>query len=443
MGKAATDSILVTKDQSSEKLSEEGKKTLLAAFFGFTVDMIDVYLPIIALAPAMVYFQPADLSPTVATTLYFLVFVLSLIGRPIGSMIFGYYGDKIGRRKTTLVSILGIAVSTLLIALLPGYAAWGLGGIITMAILRLFAGIFMGGEYTSANPLAMEYAPKQKRGLFGGFINAGFPAGTIIVSVVTLATLKLFPAGDATSAYAVWGWRIPFIIGAMLSFALFIYSYYKVPESEVWKESKKADNPLKDLFSKANLAQLGQVFLVMSGVWFATNAIISSLPGMLKMLKVDSTLSTNAQLITNIVMFFLFIFAGAISQKIGRKAVLILFGILGFTVSPILYYYLLSSGYQSAGSLILLVLLVNSLVIPVFGVLTSYITERFHTGVRASGYGVGYSLALIIPALTPFIMLGLQRFMPYVYTPIVILVIGGLFITIGALIGPETKEVDL
>jgi MFS family permease len=141
MGKAATDSILVTKDQSSEMLSEEGKKTLLAAFFGFTVDMIDVYLPIIALAPAMVYFQPADLSPTVATTLYFLVFVLSLIGRPIGSMIFGYYGDKIGRRKTTLVSILGIAVSTLLIALLPGYAAWVLGGIITMAILRLFAGI--------------------------------------------------------------------------------------------------------------------------------------------------------------------------------------------------------------------------------------------------------------------------------------------------------------
>ncbi|WP_221175999.1 MFS transporter [Brevibacillus fluminis] len=442
MGKAMANNVAVAEERPNEKLSDEGKKTLLAAFFGFTVDMIDVYLPIIALAPAMVYFQPADLSPTVSTTLYFLVFVLSLIGRPVGSMIFGYFGDKIGRRKTTLVSILGIAVSTLLIALLPGYAAWGLGGIVTMAILRLVAGIFMGGEYTSANPLAMEYAPKRKRGLFGGFINAGFPAGTIIVSVVTLATLKLFPAGDATSAYAVWGWRIPFVIGALLSFALFLYSYYKVPESEVWKESKKAENPLKDLFSKANLSQLGQVFLVMSGVWFVTNAIISSLPGMLKMLKVDSAVSTNAQLVTNIIMFVLFIFAGAISQKIGRKAVLVIFGILGFTVAPFLYYYLLSSGYQNTATLILLVVLVNSLVIPVFGVLTSYITERFHTGVRASGYGVGYSLALIIPALTPFFMLGLQNVMPYLYTPIVILVIGGLFITVGALLGPETKDVD-
>ncbi|NGQ93976.1 MHS family MFS transporter [Brevibacillus sp. SYP-B805] len=442
MGKVVSNNVIAANGLQGSQLSGEGKKTLLAAFFGFTVDMIDVYLPIIALAPAMAYFQPADLPPTVSTTLYFVVFVLSLIGRPVGSVIFGYFGDKIGRRKTTLISILGIAISTLLIALLPGYAAWGLGGIITMAVLRLLAGIFMGGEYTSANPLAMEYSPKEKRGMYGGFINAGFPAGTIIVSIVTMATLKLFPAGDANSAYAVWGWRVPFVFGAALSFALFLYSYYKVPESEVWKEAKKAENPLKDLFSKQNLAHLGQVFLVMSGVWFVTNAIISSLPGMLKMLKVDSMVSTNAQLVTNIIMFVLFILAGAISQKIGRKAVLIIFGVLGFTVSPVLFYYLLSSGYQDTLTLTVLVVLVNSLVIPVFGVLTSYITERFHTGVRASGYGVGYSLALIIPALTPFFMLGLQNFMPYVYTPIVILVIGGLCITIGAMLGPETKDVD-
>lgn len=439
----ATVNLRAKEAEQTGKMSSEGKKTLMAAFFGFTVDMIDVYLPIIALAPAMIYFQPADLSPTIAITLYYLIFVLSLLGRPLGSFIFGYAGDKIGRRKTTLISIMGIGVSTLLIALLPGYAVWGLGGIFAMAFLRFIAGIFMGGEYTSANPLAMEYAPKHKRGIFGGIINAGFPAGTIIVSVATLATLNFFPAGDANSAYAVWGWRIPFLLGAAMSFALYIYTYYKVPESEVWKESKKAENPLKDLFSKQNLAQLGQVFLVMSGVWFVTNAVISSLPGMLKMLKVDSVVSTNAQLITNVIMFALFIMAGGISQKIGRKTVLIIYGVLSFTIAPVLYYILLKSGYQNTFQLIILVILVNVLVIPVFGVLTSYITERFHTGVRASGYGVGYSLALIIPALTPFYMLGLQNVMPYVYTPVVILVVGGLFITIGALLGPETKNVDL
>jgi len=434
--------IQATTAESSNK-NGQGKKALIAAYFGFTVDMIDVYLPIIALAPAMIYFQPADLSPTLSTTLYYLIFVLSLIGRPIGSFIFGYAGDKIGRRKTTLISIFGIGATTLLIACLPGYEILGLGGVLLLAALRFISGIFMGGEYTSANPLAMEYAPKNKRGMYGGLINAGFPTGTIIVSLATLGTLQLFPAGDATSLYAVWGWRIPFIIGALLSFILFIYTFKNVEESKVWEESKKADNPIKDLFSKKNLSLLGQVFLVMSGVWFITNAIVSSLPGILKYLNVDSVHSTNAQLITNLFMFFLFILAGAISQKIGRKTVLIFFGIMSFTLSPLFYYMLLNGGYQSTGKMILLVVLVNCLAIPVFGVLTSYISERFSTGVRASGYGIGYSLALVIPAMTPFFMLGLKSFMPYEFTPIVILVIGGLFITIGALLGPETKKVDL
>ncbi|UVI30635.1 MFS transporter [Paenibacillus spongiae] len=438
----STSTISAAAAESSNK-NGQGKKALIAAYFGFSVDMIDVYLPIIALAPAMIYFQPADMSPTLSTTLYYLIFVLSLIGRPIGSFIFGYAGDKIGRRKTTLISIMGIGVTTLLIACLPGYATLGLGGVLLLAALRLISGIFMGGEYTSANPLAMEYAPKNKRGMYGGLINAGFPTGTIVVSLATLGTLQLFPAGDATSLYAVWGWRIPFLIGALLSFILFVYTYRNVEESKVWEGSKKAENPIKDLFSKKNLSLLGQVFLVMSGVWFVTNAIVSSLPGILKYLNVNSVDSTNAQLVTNVIMFFLFIFAGAISQKIGRKTVLLIFGILSFTLSPIFYYMLLNGGYQNTTKLIVLVVLVNCLAIPVFGVLTSYISERFSTGVRASGYGIGYSLALVIPALTPFFMLGLKNFMPYEFTPIVILVIGGLFITIGALLGPETKKVDL
>ncbi|MFJ5770414.1 MFS transporter [Psychrobacillus sp. NPDC093180] len=427
---------------NDEKLSKDGKKTVTTAFLGFTVDMIDVYLPIIALAPAMIYFQPANLSPTIATTLYFTIFVLSLIGRPIGSFIFGFAGDKIGRRKTTLIAILGLAVTTFIIALLPGYSVWGLGGIISIAALRFLSGIFMGGEYTSANPLAMETSPKSKRGVFGGLINAGFPLGTIIVSVSTLITLSFLPAGDASAPYSVWGWRIPFLLGALLSFVLFIYSYFELPESEVWKTSKKTTNPLKALFSKDHFGQLGQVFLLMSGVWFVTNAIISSLPGMLKMLNVSSTISTYSQLFANIVLFALFILAGAVSQKAGRKTVLTIFGVLSFTIAPIVYFFLLQSGYQNTVQLIILVIAVHALVVPVFGVLTSYITERFDTSVRASGYGVGYSLALVIPAMTPFIMLGLQNFMPYVYTPIVILIIGGICITIGALLGPETKDVD-
>ncbi|MGX9133298.1 MFS transporter [Rummeliibacillus sp. JY-2-4R] len=431
-----------TQETSPTKMSKDGKKTLLTAFMGFTIDMIDVYLPIIALAPAMIYFQPSHLSPTLATTIYFTIFILSLLGRPIGSFIFGYAGDKIGRRKTTLIAIAGIGATTLLIAILPGYSTWGLTGIVLMAILRFLSGVFMGGEYTSANPLAMEMSPKKKRGLFGGIINAGFPFATIIVSVVTLITLHFLPAGDATALYSLWGWRIPFLLGVLISVSLFIYSYYELPESEVWANSKVTENPLKALFSKKHSKSLFQVFVLMTGVWFITNAIISSLPGMLKFLQVDSTLSTYSQFASNIFLFAFFILAGAFSQKVGRRKVLTLFGVSSFTIAPIIYFFLLRGGYENVYSLIGLAILLHVLSVPIFGVLTSYITERFDTSVRASGYGVGYSLALVIPSLTPYIMLGLKSFMPYVYTPIVILVVGGICITIGALMGPETKDVD-
>src|SRR6516164_10552512 len=100
------------------------RRAVRAACFGFFVDMFDVYLPIAALAPALTYFIPAGLSGTTQATIFYVVFAVTLIGRPLGALIFGYFGDLLGRRKTTLVSVGGFAVVTSLIALLPGYAAW-------------------------------------------------------------------------------------------------------------------------------------------------------------------------------------------------------------------------------------------------------------------------------------------------------------------------------
>ncbi len=120
-----------------------GQRALRAAFMGFFVDMFDVYLPIVALGPAMSYFQPATLSPALQSTLYFIVFALSLVGRPVGATLFGHYGDRFGRRKITLLSMGGFAVVTLLIGLLPGYQTWGIGSVGLLAFLRLVDGIFL------------------------------------------------------------------------------------------------------------------------------------------------------------------------------------------------------------------------------------------------------------------------------------------------------------
>jgi MFS family permease len=159
---------------------------------------------------------------------------------------------------------------------------------------------------------------------------------------------------------------------------------------------------------------------------------------------VSSVVVTNAQLVASLLLAITFVPFGMLGQKIGRRPVLILFGLAGFTVGPFLYYVLVRSGYRSTLQVIVLVTLINLCALPVWAIVTSYINERFPTGCRASGYGIGYSAATIIPAFSSFYMLGLKGLgMPYEYTEIVIFGVGGLLLFVGALCGPETKHVEL
>jgi MFS family permease len=423
---------------------EAGQRTLWAAFFGFFVDMFDVYLPVVALGPAMSYFQPATLSPTLNTTLFYVVFALSLVGRPLGATFFGYYADKIGRRKVTVISMAGFAVTTLLIGLLPGYETWGIASIATLIFLRFVDGIFLGGEYTGANPLAMENAPKEKRGKWSAFIHAGFPIAMVVMSLLTTGLLRVIPAGSTHSPYVQWGWRIPFFIGALLAAGASLYCLRKVPESEVWANSEKTKSPFKELFRGGNLRCLLQVFVLMSGAWFTLNAAISILPGVLLNVRhVDHITVTNAQLVANLLVAAVFVPFGMLGQKVGRRPMLILMGIAASTAGPYFYYVLVKSGYQNGLELTALVSLINLFTTPVWAFITSYVNERFPTAVRATGYGIGYSAAMIIPAFSSFYLLGLRELgIPYEYTQIVILALGGLLLLVGALSGPETKNVD-
>ena len=392
--------------------------------------MFDVYLPVVALGPAMSYFQPATLSPTLKSTLFYSVFALSLVGRPVGATLFGHYGDKLGRRKVAVISMGGFAFVTMLLALLPGYESWGITSIVILTLLRFVDGIFLGGEYTGVNPLAMEYAPKEKRGKWAAFIHTGFPLSLAAMSLVTTGLLRVLPAGSPHSPYVQWGWRIPFFLGALFAGGVFLYYIKKVPESDVWAKAEKTKSPLKELFLGNNFRCLLQVFLVMSGAWFTLNAVTAILPGvLLTVLHVNSVVVTNALLVAYCLLAVIFVPVGMLGQKIGRRTILALIGLAGFTAGPILYYVLVRSGYRSAFQLILLVTLINLCATPVWAIVTSYIHERFPTGIRATGYGVGYSAATIIPAFSSFYMLGLKGLgVPYEYTEIVIFAVGGFLI---------------
>jgi len=151
----------VASRRDDEALDPRAKNAIRGAFLGFFVDIFDIYLPIVVLAPALIYFVSPEISGTASTIIGASIFVATLVGRPVGALIFGRFADTIGRRRTTIVAVSGFGVITLLLALMPGYQQIGITAVIIFIILRFIDGIFLGGEYTSASPLAMEYSPRR------------------------------------------------------------------------------------------------------------------------------------------------------------------------------------------------------------------------------------------------------------------------------------------
>jgi len=429
--------------QGQGRLNPHAKSAIRGAWLGFFVDMFDIYLPIVVLAPALIYFVSTDLSPSTTAIVGGSIFAATLIGRPVGAFIFGHYADKIGRRRTTIISVTGFAVGTGLIALLPGYQQWGIGAVILFILLRFIDGIFLGGEYTSASPLAMEYSPKEKRGFYGALIMTGYPLAYATISILTLILLQVIPAGGLNSPYVQWGWRIPFILGSLMAFALVFYYVRSVHESEVFEESGGTESPLRELFRGQNLWSFLQVFVMMGGFWLTLYTASAMLPGLLTTeLGMSGTRLTITLAVAFLILAGAYMAAGMISQRIGRRPYIIMNAIVMGTVGTFLYYLLMSTAPKNLFTIILLVTLVVAVVTAPWGLTTTYINERFQTGVRASGFGLGYSLAVIPPAFYAFYQAGLASLMPFKYTPLPLLVLGALLMLIGAAWGPETKEVD-
>src|SRR5919205_4653564 len=313
-----------TASRQQESLDPRAKHAIRGAWFGFFVDMFDIYLPIVVLAPALAYFVAPDLDAVTKSVISGSIFAATLLGRPIGSFIFGHFADAIGRRRMTIMSVSGFGVVTLLMALLPGYEQWGIAAVILLIALRLIDGVFLGGEYTSANPLAMEYSPKEKRGFYSAFVMSGYPVAYAAISAITLGLLFLLPAGDINSPYVQWGWRIPFLIGAALAFAFLIYFVRSVRESELFEESGGSEAPLRSLFRGQNLKNFLQVFVLMSGFWLTLQTIAAILPGLLgDPVGLSKTNTTITLVVANVALVGGYVASGMISQRVGRRPFLI------------------------------------------------------------------------------------------------------------------------
>ncbi len=433
------------------------RRALGSSWVGFFVDMVDIYLPVIALAPAIEYFQPQTLAAGQAGTLFFVTFAATLLGRPVGALIFGHLADTIGRRRVTLASIAGFSVCTILIGLLPGHATWGLAAPAALIGLRFLDGIFLGGEYTAATPLAFEHCPPGARGLFGGLLMSAYAAAYAAVSALVLVLLLLLPAG----AYQAWGWRVPFLAGGLAGLVFLLWRT-RVPESPLWQASAAARQgsegrgdaggyppgsarqvPVQVLLRGASRHDFVQVLVLMVGLWLVATSVVSVLPQrLLAHLGQSPVWVTTVLLAAQPVVIGGFIAAGMTSQKVGRRRALA----LGATVSGTAGFtcYVLTLTLPAAGwPLAILVVATEVTTLAVWGVVTSYVNERFATNVRATGFGMAYSLALVPASFYAFYLTGLTRLMPERLTQLVLLGVGSLMALGGAWWGPETRDVDL
>ncbi|WP_114812120.1 MFS transporter [Paraburkholderia kururiensis] len=440
----------VVERNSDQSIETKRRNAIKGAFFSEFIDMFDIYLPVVVLSPVLAYFQPPHLSSGMETILASLVFITTLLGRPVGALLFGMIADRVGRRSASIWSVSGFGIVTLLIALLPGYQSIGIVSYWLLVLLRFVDGIFLGGGYTGAMPLAIEYSKKAQRGFVGGFIIAGFPAAYVTINLVAMVMFVLFPLNGMNSLYAQWGWRIPFVIGAVLAGILALYYVHKVAESEIWKSeagdrpSQAEKLPLTDLLRGSSGRNLLQVLLMMTGFWLTQNIITIFLPtGLLvKTLHLTGFQMTLTLMVTYCVLFFSYIASGMIAQRIGRRRFFVIVGPAIATVGAALMYALATVQGLSLTTIIVLTCLLAVLVTSPWGVIVTYINERFVTDVRATGFGVGFSLSVIIPSFYAFYMNWLGAFMPLHLTSVVLLTVGGLIGAIGALMGPETKDVD-
>lgn len=428
-----------TRSTKDPGLSPEARRSMYGGIISLVVDSYDIYVPAFVLPAAMDYFEPASMSDTQKATMTSVVFTITLLARPIGGVIFGNLGDKIGRKRITMMAGVGFTVITLAIACLPGYALWGYGALGALIALRFIGGVFLGGGYAGPVPLAIERSPARLRGPVGGIIAAGAGVAVFFINLVELTALEPMAPG----AYTSWGWRLPFFFGVLLGLGYLLY-YARVPEVDTKSlaaDRKTGRQPLVELLTGPQFKSLLQVFLLMTGMWFAAQMLVSFLPSLLiQVLHADPTDVTVLELVMSVITSGAMIGFATLSQRVGRRPVLIAASSGTAVIGALAFAFMVMAAKDGAAFPLVATLAIVASVLAngPLGTIVTYLNERFTLGVRSSGYGTAYTVSLILPSLYSVWIGLLANVMPFEYAPVVLIAVGGALFAAGAWLGPET-----
>lgn len=423
-----------------EKLERDPVKTvILASMMGTAIEFFDFY----AYGTASAAYFPSvffpQTTPLLATLLSLLTFGVAFVARPFGSFLFGHFGDRLGRKKTLVVSLLVMGVATVSIGFIPGYSSIGVWGALLLCLCRFVQGIGLGGEWSGAVLVATENAPEDKRALYGAFPEVGAPIGFFICNGLFFFLENVLTPDQMQS----FGWRIPFWASAVLV-VISLYVRRRLQETPLFKLAQERDNttrsPLREVF-KSNWKEILKGTFLMGATYamfftlttwslsYATTALGFSHSEFLLLL------------MGAIVEFAVLIMATSVlADKIGRKKVLMTASVL-LVVFSLVFPFFLEGRHNMVGMLLFLgvgFVIMGTLYGPVGAVLP----ELFPTKVRYSGAGITYNLAAVVgaavaPTITTWLIAqyGLHSAGLYMFALALVSVVAWA-------LTPETKDVD-
>jgi metabolite-proton symporter len=417
------------------------RRVILSSLIGTTIEWYDFFL--YGSAAALVFgplFFPSD-DPLTGTLLAFGTYALGFVARPVGGIVFGHFGDRIGRKRLLMLSLMLMGVATVLIGLLPTYAQIGVWAPLILIFLRLIQGFAVGGEWGGAVLMAAEHGDDARRGFWASWPQAGVPAGNLLAAAILWMMAEL----QSEDEFLEWGWRVPFLLSAVLVVVGW-YIRNRVAESRMFEAViEQAEAPPKApaldvLRERPGALVLGAGLRIGENISYYILTVFS-LTYLVDVAAETRELALRALLIGAAVQFLAIPGFAWLSDRIGRRPVYV-FGGLGLAAWSFVMFPLLGSG----DNLSIYAALVVGLVLhgAMYGPQAAFITELFPTRIRYSGVSMAYQLTAIVGgSLAPIIALWLYRAYDSAL-PVAIYVgttcaISGL----SALLARETKGVQL
>ena len=417
------------------------RRVVMASLIGTTIEWYDFFL--YGSAAALVFnklFFP-EFDPLTGTLLAFATYALGFVARPVGGIVFGHFGDRIGRKRLLMLSLVLMGVATVLIGLLPTYSAIGIWAPIFLIALRLIQGFAVGGEWGGAVLMAAEHGDSARRGFWASWPQAGVPAGNLLAAAV----LSIMAAVQSEADFLSWGWRVPFVLSALLVIVGW-YIRNRIAESPMFEAEIQASEAPAKVPAIEVLRERPKALVLGAGLRVGENIsyyilTVFSLTYLVDVSKESRSLALNALLIGAAVQFIAIPSLALLSDRIGRRPVYA-FGAFGLAAWSFVLFGLLGSGEDASIVLALVVGLV--LHGAMYGPQAAFITELFPTRIRYSGVSLAYQLTSIVAgSLAPIIALWLYKAYGSAM-PVAIYVAAACVISgISALLARETRGLEL